>query len=79
MKDLLGYDNILQDIEPDDNYIQEMCNIFKEYILNKFPVEYEYLDSLTSSLIFTMLPLHKDESVDKCRKYYKLINKTGFI
>ena len=66
---LIGYDNILNNIEIDDEYRRELVTYF-ENIINK-----EVLDKIkliTASLLISMLPLH-DEDKTKFNKYIKLI------
>ena len=69
---LLGYDEILE-----NKYISEKYKLdMKLYFLNKFlkvfknPIYIHYLNIITASLLFTLIPLHNN---DKCQKYYSLI------
>jgi capsule biosynthesis phosphatase len=66
---LIGYDNILNGIEIDDEYRSELTNYFENKIsleaLNKIKL-------ITASLLISMLPLH-DENEEKFNKYIKLI------
>ena len=66
---LIGYDNILNGIEIDDAYRNELVTYF-ESMFSK-----EVLDKIkliTASLLISMLPLHEDDEA-KFIKYIKLI------
>ena len=66
---LIGYDNILNGIEIDDAYRNELVTYF-ESMFSK-----EVLDKvklITASLLISMLPLHEDDET-KFNKYIKLI------
>jgi capsule biosynthesis phosphatase len=68
---LIGYDEILE-----NKYLSAPYkNILIKYFEDRFVVEFgekqlKYLKYLTSSLLFTLIPLHDDH---KCDKYYNLI------
>lgn len=69
---LIGYDEILHNVEIDIIYKNKMI----EYFRNKFTTKYsgkdfENLRMITKSLLFTLIPLHNN---NKCEKYYDLIN-----
>jgi len=70
---LIGYDEILENKYISNEYKLEI----KSYFLNKFSNIFEgpdykyYLNIITASLLFTLIPLHNN---DKCIKYYKLID-----
>ncbi len=70
---LIGYDEILNDEYLSEDYKNKLINQFKNHFISNFGDEYwEYLQYLTGSLLFTLIPLHDN---DKCYKYYKLIFK----
>ena len=77
---LIGYDYIHQgkkieliDKDYHDSLIVEFIRRFVEIYDNN--MEYlKHLKAVTKSLIFSMLPLHKDESIVKLLKYYDLLN-----
>jgi capsule biosynthesis phosphatase len=68
---LIGYDNILNGVEIDDEYRSNLIADFESKIhfevLNK-------IKSITASLLISMLPLHEDDE-NKFTKYIKLINQ----
>jgi hypothetical protein len=70
---LIGYDEILENKHVSYEYKLEI----QSYFLNKFsnifkdPDYKYYLNIITASLLFTLIPLHNN---DKCIKYYKLID-----
>ena len=69
---IIGYDFILNDKEIDHDYI----STFKEYFENKFVDIFGEemlvcLKYITSSLLFSLIPLHSNE---KCVKYLNLSN-----
>ena len=68
---LIGYECILQDKNINENYKAYMISYFKEYFLNLYS-EYDFMDlqTITKSLLFSLIPLHNNE---KCIKYYNLI------
>ena len=66
---LIGYDNILNNVEIDDAYRSELVIYFESMISE------EVLDKIkliTASLLISMLPLHEDDET-KFNKYIKLI------
>ena len=70
---IIGYDEILENKYVSNKY----KSTFIEYFLNEFkkiysnPIYIYFLNIITASLIFTLIPLHNN---DKCIKYYELIN-----
>jgi capsule biosynthesis phosphatase len=66
---LIGYDNILNNVEIDDGYRSELVNYF-ESIISKETLKKVKL--ITASLLISMLPLHDDDET-KFNKYIKLI------
>ena len=68
---IIGYDEILLSKTIDTNYKENIIYIFKNYFIDKFSTkDFENLKIITKSLIFTLIPLHKNE---KCIKYYQLL------
>lgn len=68
---LIGYDEILLERNVSDEYRKKMVEILKNYVLEIFGEEgWSTLKIITQSLLFSLLPLHRNE---KCLKYYQLI------
>lgn len=68
---IIGYDFILAGEEIDMDYIELNKKYFQEYIEYNFSKTiFEYIKSITTSLIISLIPIHNDE---KCIEYYKLI------
>ena len=68
---LIGYDEILLSKNIDNEYKENMINIFKKYFIDKYSEkDFENLKLITKSLLFTLIPLHNNV---KCSKYYKLL------
>lgn len=69
---IIGYDFILNDIELDQEYIDSFIFHFE----SKFSIKEIYsIKLITSSLLFSLLPLHT-YSKNKFLKYFKLIQNT---
>jgi hypothetical protein len=66
---LLGYDFILNDVEIDYDYTSKLLNEFTIYFTTE---ELKVIKLITSSLFFTLLPLH-EENRDKFEKYLKIV------
>ena len=66
---LIGYDEILLKKSVDQEYRQHFIEEFKKYLGNARYIE---IKNLTNSLIFSLIPLHK-ENKDNCKLFYKLI------
>lgn len=66
---LIGYDFILNDLEIDNVYISDFVTHFESYFT---PKEVTHIKILTSSLLFTLLPLHNLTNKDTV-KYFNLI------
>jgi len=70
---IIGYDEILENKYVSSKY----KSTFIDYFLNEFkkiypnPIYIYFLNIITASLIFTLIPLHNN---DKFIKYYELIN-----
>lgn len=76
---LCGYDEILLNTMVKDDYRNKLIKYFEEYIVNKYGSErLKYIKLITSSLFFTLIPLHDDEEYEKLNKYYKLAYKIIF-
>jgi capsule biosynthesis phosphatase len=68
---LIGYDEILNDIDLDLSYKNNLINYFKDEFLKKYSEkDFENLKLITKSLLFTLIPLHNNK---KCQKYFNLI------
>lgn len=68
---LIGYDEILLDKILSNNYKENLLNIFISFIKKNLGDEYvDIIKMITNSLLFTLIPLHKNE---KCNNFYKLI------
>jgi len=69
---LIGYDEIMLDKILSNEYKKNLINIFLNFIKDTIGTEYiEIIKMISNSLLFTLIPLHKNE---KCNNYYKLIN-----
>ena len=66
---LIGYDEILLKKNVDQEYRQHFIEEFKKYLGNARYIE---IKNLTNSLIFSLIPLHK-ENKENCKLFYKLI------
>ena len=70
---LIGYDEILEGIHISPIYKKSLINYFSERFINKYgDQDWRYLQYITASLLFTLIPLHNN---DKCNDYYNLISK----
>lgn len=68
---LIGYDKILENKVINLDYKKELIDFFKNYFINKYSQkDFENLELVTNSLLFTLIPLHDNQ---KCVNYYKLI------
>jgi capsule biosynthesis phosphatase len=68
---LIGYDSILLSKNISENYQKKMIECFKTFFINNYSEnDFNNLKLITKSLLFTLLPLHKNE---KCKLYYNLI------
>lgn len=71
---LIGYDEILLDKILSNDYKKKLLNIFNSFIINKIGSQYiDIIKMITNSLLFTLIPLHKNK---KCEYFYKLIKFT---
>jgi capsule biosynthesis phosphatase len=69
---LIGYDEILDNIDIDLTYKSNMIDFFKtKFIKENSEEDFNNLKLITKSLLFSLIPIHNNE---KCHRYYKLIN-----
>jgi capsule biosynthesis phosphatase len=69
---LIGYDEILENIQVNTDYKNYLISVFEEKFLeSNTEKDLSNLKLITKSLLFTLIPLHNNE---KCEKYYNLIN-----
>jgi capsule biosynthesis phosphatase len=68
---LIGYDFILNNIEIDNTYIDDMIFKFENRFTTKANVD--KIKLITASLILSLLPLHEEDE-NKFKKYIKLVN-----
>jgi hypothetical protein len=69
---LIGYDEILFDKIISNDYKTKLLNIFNNFIKSNLGDEYlEIIKMICNSLLFTLIPLHRNE---KCILFYNLIN-----
>ena len=66
---LIGYDNILNNIEIDYFYTITLVEYFNSQFSEK---ELKNIKLITASLLYSLLPLHT-ESKEQFEKYFKLI------
>jgi hypothetical protein len=67
---LIGYDEILQNINIEKEYKNEMINHFKNFFINRYNKKsFKNLKIITKSLLFSLLPLH----INNNDKFYNLI------
>ena len=72
LQSLLGYDEILLGKYVEQEYKNELIGVLKNYIEEKFDSDrWERVKLISSSLIFSLIPLHDNE---KTEKYYSLID-----
>jgi hypothetical protein len=68
---LIGYDEILENKLINLNYKKKLIDYFKNRFIKKYSEkDFENVELITNSLLFTLIPLHDN---DKCIDYYKLI------
>lgn len=66
---LIGYDEIIDEVNLDNIYKKELIQVFETKFIKDIGESLDDLKLITSSLLFTLIPLHNDE---KCKKYYNL-------
>ena len=70
---LIGYDEILENKHVSESYRKTLLEFFNNRFIHKYGnSQFNYLQYLTASLLFTLIPLHDNE---KCDAYYNLIFK----
>jgi capsule biosynthesis phosphatase len=70
---LVGYDFVLHGKKLNSDYLEPLKEQFKNYIENKYDaVRFQEIRMITKSLLFTLLPLHKN---NKCQDYYDLMHR----
>jgi len=73
---LLGYDFILNDKEIDSQYINHYSELFfkllEAHYGSAIRAYFPYIKIITASLFFSLIPLHIEEGIEKCNKYYKI-------
>ena len=70
---LVGYDEILLEKNISIDYKIKLISYFKKHFVDLFGDKYwEYLQYITASLLFSLIPLHNN---NKCKKYYELMIK----
>lgn len=68
---LCGYDFIFNNINIDKDYTKRNKEIFMALFINKFDLDqFNYLEKITASLLYSMLPFHEDKN--KRDKYLDL-------
>jgi len=68
---LIGYDEILEGKKINKEYKDKLINYFKKEFIKRFDEDtFKNLQTITKSLLFTLIPLHNN---NKCIKYYELI------
>ena len=78
---LIGYDEILDNVEISFEYRQEFINIFSKYINKLYNNDPKYLENIkliTLSLLFSLIPLHDENNnnnLQNCIKFYNLFEK----
>ncbi|AYV85720.1 MAG: hypothetical protein Satyrvirus33_10 [Satyrvirus sp.] len=70
---LIGYDEILEDKFVSIVYKNMLLDFFNKRFVDTYgEIQWKYLQYITASLLFTLIPLHDN---DKCSAYYNLIFK----
>jgi capsule biosynthesis phosphatase len=68
---LIGYDEIHEERKINNDYRDELIDIFEKFIIQKYSKDkLKYIRTITNSLLFSLIPLHDDY---KCEHYYNLI------
>jgi hypothetical protein len=67
---LIGYDEIILNKSVSEDYRNLFINEFKMFMSE---TQFENIKKITNSLVFSLLPLHKN-NVENCKKFYKLIS-----
>lgn len=70
---LIGYDEILDDVVLNLEYVNSFIKAFENRITNIYGIEYlNYIKIITKSLLFSLIPLHNNSN---CYKFFNLIKK----
>jgi capsule biosynthesis phosphatase len=67
---LIGYDEIILNKSVSEEYRNLFIHEFKTFITE---TQFENIKKITNSLVFSLLPLHKNNT-ENCKKFYKLIS-----
>ena len=68
---LIGYDEILEGRKVNSTYKMSLIHKFDDFMIKHYGKEYlEYIQIITASLLFTLIPLHHNE---KCIAYFQLM------
>lgn len=72
---LIGYDEIHEEKTLSLAYKNKMVDFFEKYFEELYGahVEFQYVKSITQSLLFSLIPLHNNA---KCEQYYALIRSS---
>jgi capsule biosynthesis phosphatase len=74
---LIGYDKILLNKELNKKYEESLIDCFINYFLTNYSQEdFNNLKIITKSLLFTLIPLHKN---NKCLDYYNLAKNSEYL
>lgn len=74
---LIGYDKILMNKNINEKYEKSMLNTFENYFISLYSKEdFINLKLITKSLLFTLIPLHNNQS---CYQFYSLIDNITSI
>ena len=70
---LIGYDEIILHKYVSNKYRTNLINVFNNFIIENYGVEYiNIIEYITSSLLFTLIPIHNDSNI---YKFYELSTK----
>lgn len=75
LQSLVGYDSIMHNCYLSPEYQQRMIDCFKVWFLNHYSKrELDDLMVITSSLFFSLIPLHQDEPTSNISNYLRFAN-----
>ena len=70
---LIGYDEIILHKYVSNKYRTELINLFNKFIIENYGIEYiNIIKHITSSLLFTLIPIHNDSNI---HMFYDLLTK----
>ena len=70
---LIGYDEIILHKYVSNKYRTELINLFNNFIIENYGIEYiNIIKYITSSLLFTLIPIHNDSNI---HMFYDLLTK----